>query len=115
RLLRPLSQSLHGRLGTRADPYRSGWRRAAVPCRARDPRINLRRCAIEAAALDLGRIARVSAFPWRRMDAGTLPLLRAQDPRFRWMPLPGDSLYRRPRRHRPGLLTRTHARVDRPS
>ena len=68
-------------------PRRHG---SSVPRRADDPGPGLRVGAGPAARRDLGEGRRLRSLPRHRLDAGALPLVRAQEPGFRRLPLPGD-------------------------
>ena len=85
-----------GRQTLNVSPERQG---AAVPFRRDHPRPRILERARKAACRNLGEFAGVPGVSRLRVDAGALPLVRAQGDRFRRLPLPGDGAARRRRRH----------------
>ncbi|CAK7283700.1 hypothetical protein SGPA1_21675 [Streptomyces misionensis JCM 4497] len=102
RLLQPLSQALHGRVGVPAadrDPER---RCPALPGRA-VPAAAAGQRAGGVAGADLGRGAGDDRVPGHRLDAGALPWLPPPGGGLRRLPLPGLPPHRRSCPHRPGV------------
>jgi ferredoxin len=95
---RPLPQGLHGRLGLHRPQRHPRRQRAALPRRPDHSGADLRAHRLPAAQGDLGDRVCLHGLPRHRLDAGALPFLRAQDGRFRRLPLPGDGARRRSRR-----------------
>jgi pyrroloquinoline-quinone synthase len=89
-----LPEGLHGRLGLHRPQRHPRRHRAAVPRRPDHPGPRLRARRLPPAQGDLGDRACLHGLPRHRLDAGALPLLRAQDRRFRRLPLPGHGARR---------------------
>src|SRR5581483_9733494 len=85
-LLREISKALHGWVGTQAYAHCAEWRRASVSRRSCDSRPFVRECEESRPRGNLGALGGVPEIPRRRVDAGTLPLLRAPRTGFRRLP-----------------------------
>ncbi len=107
RLLRKISQGLHGRLGAKINAHQSRRQSASLPRGGGSSGDVIRKCARKNTRVDLAGVFFVSEIPRRRLDARALPQLRSPQRRFRGLPLSGFSAYRRRYRHRSRLLTRS--------
>ena len=103
----------YGGLGQAVPGGRAGRPGAALPRRDPDHHPVLRQRPRPLPRVDLEQVARVPGVPRRRMDAGALPQLPAQDDRFRRLPLPGVRAHRGGGEHRSGLHALARARADR--
>ena len=97
RLLQPVSQALHGRLGATPAHRGAERRRPALPDRADAP-VPARERPGGLAGLDLERVAALPELPRHGLDAGSVPELRSPRDRLRRMPMPGVPAHRRRRR-----------------
>src|SRR5260370_1074784 len=109
RLLRKISQALHGWLGPQADADHARRGCASVPRRASHSRHLFRKYKRSQPARDLGMLRRIPEIPRRTLDAGTFQNLRPPRAGFRRLPLSGIASGRRRLCHRSRLLARAAA------
>jgi coenzyme PQQ biosynthesis enzyme PqqE len=75
RLLREVSQSLHGGLGTKIDAHQSNGESPSLSRGGNYPRVGIRKCERENFRVDMAGVVFVSTFPRRVVDGRTLPKL----------------------------------------
>src|SRR5712691_813105 len=113
RLPRAVSQAVHGRLGARVRDRHARGGGLAVPRGGSDHNAHVRERARAPARVDLGALGRVHPVPGRRLDARALPVVSAQDPGLRRLPLPGVPGGGRRGRYRSRVLAVAPSPLDR--
>src|SRR6266853_820038 len=113
RLLRKISQTLHGRLGAQSNPHHAQRRSTSLPRRNRDPRLAFRKCEGKIPGRNLAIKRSIPEISRRRLDAGAVQILRPPHDRLRRLPLSSHVTHRRCSRNRPSLFSLATARQSR--